>query len=209
MTALIKTFRRIGSGALLAGLLAAAAHGQDEAETSSADAFNIPENISILGPSDPNLRKATAKVNGSIITGTDVDQRVALIIAANQAAPPPDELQRLRLRVFRNLIDETLQIQEAAALDMAVTPQEVDETYARLAGGRGRREIDFADAVLGGAARSLHALVELVHFARGHLNERHHVAPQQVVPGQLAFDLALERSGRRADRGEVLVERRA
>ena len=131
MTALTKTLRRIGSGALLASLLAAAAHGQDEA--SSADAFDIPENVSILGPSDPNLRKATVKVNGTIITGTDVDQRVALILASNEAQPSPEELQRLRLQVFRSLIDETLQIQEAAALEIAVTPQEVDDAYARVA----------------------------------------------------------------------------
>jgi peptidyl-prolyl cis-trans isomerase SurA len=136
---LTKTLTRIGSGVVLAGLIAAAAHGQ-ESEASSADAFNIPTDISILGPDDPNLRKATAKVNGTIITGTDVDQRVALILAANDARPSPEEMQRLRLQVFRNLIDETLEIQEATALELAVTPQEVDESYARLAqerfGGR-------------------------------------------------------------------------
>src|SRR5687767_4527887 len=133
VTALTKTLRRIGSGVLLGGLLAAAAYGQGQvapvettpaetpsaeaapAETSSADAFNIPDNISILGPSDPNVRKATAMVNGTIITGTDVDHRVALILDANEAEPSPEELQRLRLQVFRNLIDETLQIQEATA----------------------------------------------------------------------------------------------
>ena len=144
MTALTKTLTRIGSGVLLGGLLAAAAYGQDEAtpaaseaETSSAEAFNIPDDVAILGPSDPNVRKATAKVNGTIITGTDVDHRVALIIAANNGTQPsPEELQRLRLQVFRNLIDETLQIQEAKALEMEVTPQEVDEAYARFAGER-------------------------------------------------------------------------
>ena len=125
MTALTKTFRRIGTGVILAGLFAAAAHGQEEAV--SADTFNIPDDISILGPSDPNVRKATAKVNGTIITGTDVDQRVALIIAANGTAPSPEELQRLRLRVFQNLIDETLQIQDASVLEMEDSQQEVDE----------------------------------------------------------------------------------
>jgi len=133
VTALTKTFRRIGTGALLAGLLAAAAHGQEEPEATSADTFNIPDDISILGPSDPNARKATAKVNGTVITGTDVDQRVALILAANEAVPTPEELQRLRLQVFRNLIDETLQIQEARVLELEVTRQEVEEAYARLA----------------------------------------------------------------------------
>jgi peptidyl-prolyl cis-trans isomerase SurA len=131
---LTKNFTRIGFAALAVGLFAAAAQGQEQpGETASADAFNIPENITILGENNPNLRKATATVNGTIITGTDVDQRVALIIAANGAQPTPEELQRLRLQVFRNLIDETLQIQEATTLEMAVTPEEVDEEYNRFA----------------------------------------------------------------------------
>jgi peptidyl-prolyl cis-trans isomerase SurA len=168
VTALTKTLRRIGSGVLLGGLLAAAAYGQNEpapaetppaestptpadaapVETSSADAFNIPDDISILGPSDPNVRKATAMVNGTIITGTDVDQRVALILAANEGEPSAEELQRLRLQVFRNLIDETLQIQEAKALEMEVTPQEVEESYTRLAAERFNRSVEALDSYL-------------------------------------------------------------
>jgi len=158
----MKTFRRIASGALVAGLLAAAAHGQDEA-ASSADAFNIPDEISILGPSDPNLRKPTAKVNGTIITGTDVDQRVALIVSANGTEPSPEEMQRLRLQVFRNLIDETLQIQEATAQKLEVSPQEVTETYERLATGRFNRTPAALDAYLesiGSSANSLKRQIE-------------------------------------------------
>ena len=171
MTALNKTLRRIGSGVLLGGLLAAAAYAQDEAtpaadspaETSSADAFNIPDSISILGPSDPNLRKATAMVNGQIITGTDVDHRVALILAANEAQPSPEEMQRLRLQIFRNLIDETLQIQEAKASEMEVTPQEVNESYAQLAAQRFNRTTEALDAhlvAIGSSPASLKRQIE-------------------------------------------------
>ena len=97
-----RTFRRIASAALLAGLCAGAAHGQDE--PSSADTFNIPDNIEILGANDPNARRATAIVNGSIITGTDVEQRVALILDANKGVRvSEEELKRLRLQVLRNL----------------------------------------------------------------------------------------------------------
>ncbi len=146
MTALTKTFKRIGCGVALAALCAVAAHGQEDA--SSSDAFNIPENISILGPSDPNLRKATATVNGTIITGTDVDHRVALIVDANEVQPSEEELQRLRLQVFRNLIDETLQVQEATAQQLTVAPEEVNETYNRLATERFNRTPAQLDAYL-------------------------------------------------------------
>ncbi|MEN7536866.1 peptidylprolyl isomerase [Aurantiacibacter flavus] len=123
------------SALLLSGSTGAFAQAANpRAIAPQSDAFNIPDDISFLSQSDPNVRRATARVNGNIITGTDVDQRVALILAANEGVDmPEDELQRLRLQVLRNLIDETLQVQEAAALDMAVTPDEVDEAYARFA----------------------------------------------------------------------------
>jgi len=130
---------------MVAGTWAMAAHGQDEdptseGETSSADTFNIPDNITILGPSELALRRPTAQVNGTIITGTDVDQRVALLLAANDARNvPEEEVQRMRRQVLRNVIDETLQIQEAAAQEMAVTPEEVNQSYSRLATERFNR----------------------------------------------------------------------
>jgi peptidyl-prolyl cis-trans isomerase SurA len=148
---------RIGTAAAVASLLAAAAQGQED-ETASADTFNIPENITILAENNPNLRRASATVNGTIITGTDVDERVALIIAANEAQPSPEERQRLRLQVFRNLIDEALKTQEATALEMEVTPEEVDETYTRLANDRFNGSIDQLDSYLtsvGSSPRSL------------------------------------------------------
>ena len=41
---------------------------------------------------------------------------------------------RLRVQVLRNLIDETLKIQAAAAAEMEVKREEVEQTYAQLAG---------------------------------------------------------------------------
>jgi peptidyl-prolyl cis-trans isomerase SurA len=98
---------------------------------------------------DPNNRHATAKVNGTIITGTDVDQRVALVIAANQGAKITDaELQNLRLQVLRNLIDETLQIQEAKAQKIEVTPDEVNQTYQRVATEKFKQSVPELDKYL-------------------------------------------------------------
>ncbi len=138
---------------LLAGLCATGVSGQEVvgAAASPEDAFNIPENVVILGTSDPNMRRATAIVNGMIITGTDVDQRLALILAANDASAsdvPEEELRRLRTQVLRNLIDETLQIQEAAAQEMEVEQQEVEESYRRLANERFNGSTEAADAYL-------------------------------------------------------------
>jgi peptidyl-prolyl cis-trans isomerase SurA len=102
------------------------------AETSGGP-LNLPTNPTIFGKVDPHLRRATAIVNGEIVTGTDVDQRLALIVSANGGKVPPEELERLRLQVLRNLIDETLQIQEAKAATIEIDDEEVMQTFSRVA----------------------------------------------------------------------------
>ena len=93
----------------------------------------IPKDVTLFGQNDPNHRRATAVVNGDIVTGTDVDQRLALIVAANDNKLPPEEVKRLRMQVLRNLIDETLQIQAAKIAEIEIEDAEVDQTYARVA----------------------------------------------------------------------------
>jgi len=119
----------------------------DDALSVSAASLDLPKNITIFGNTDPNLRRATAIVNGTIITRTDVDQRLALVVAANGGNVPESEKERLRLQVLRNLIDETLQIQEAAANDIKISKGELDEAYARIAGNF-RRSPEQFDAYL-------------------------------------------------------------
>jgi peptidyl-prolyl cis-trans isomerase SurA len=93
----------------------------------------IPEGQQLFGKNDPNVRRATAQVNGEIITGTDIDHRLALIVAANDNKLPPEELARFRAQILTNLIDETLQIQEAAANEIEVTEAEVNQYFDRVA----------------------------------------------------------------------------
>lgn len=110
--------------------------------------ISVPDDVKIFGANDPNVRRATAVVNGDIITGTDVDQRLALILAANDNKVSPEEKQRLRLQVLRNLIDETLQIQEAKASDITISDQEVDQTYAQVAQQNFNQNMGAMDAYL-------------------------------------------------------------
>src|SRR3546814_14904028 len=53
------------------------------------------------------------------------------------------EKERLRLQVLRNLIDETLQIQEAKANDIVVDRAEIDQSYARVAQNFGQNPQQF------------------------------------------------------------------
>ncbi len=130
--------RRIArAGLLLSGTIAAgvavAQTVRDDASVPSAP-LNVPTNPQFFGKMEPNVYKATARVNGEVITATDVDQRLALVMLANQGSNVPDEeKQRLRVQVLRNLIDETLQIQEAKAAEVAVKSEEVNQRYAMVA----------------------------------------------------------------------------
>src|SRR3546814_6305816 len=100
--------------ALATALVAQTVNQQQPGDVpNSAANLKIPADAQILGNADPNVRKPTAIVNDAVITGTDVDQRVALIKAANNMPDlPPADLERLRLQILAQLIDETLQIQD-------------------------------------------------------------------------------------------------
>lgn len=118
--------------AALAGLAAVPATLLAQA-SAPTNAFGIPDDITIFGNNDPNVRTATAIVNDFVITGTDIDQRVALVVSASQNEVSEEEMMRLRRQVLRNLIDETLKIQEATNLELPVSNEEVEQRYAALA----------------------------------------------------------------------------
>jgi len=132
--------------AIVAGMMLAAAGAVaqtvDDAGPSNLD---IPPNPQFLGTANPEIRKATAIVNGDVITGTDIDQRLALIVLANGGTKiPPDELQRLRAQVLRNLVDETLEIQAAETKSIKVEPKEIDAYYEQYARNLGRGIKEFS-----------------------------------------------------------------
>jgi peptidyl-prolyl cis-trans isomerase SurA len=102
-------------------------------EVPSAAGLNLPAEITMFGKGDPHVRKATAIVNGEVLTGTDIDHRLALIVLANGGKVSDEELERLRLQVLRNLIDETLQIQEAKANEVSISREEIEQSYIRVA----------------------------------------------------------------------------
>ena len=136
---------------LLAGMTMTAmpavvtAQAQDSAATPNA--LGLADDVKMLAPRDPSVRKATAIVNGAILTDTDVDQRLALVIASSAGKIPDDEKERLRAQVLSNLIDETLQIQEAAANKITISKPEVEASFARAAGQFKRTPADFSKMI--------------------------------------------------------------
>ncbi len=119
----------VGLGVAAAG----SAVAQDQ-PVNSTSGLNLPENPTVFGGSLPSVVKATAIINGEIITQTDVDQRLALLAIANGGNVPAAEVDRLRQQVLRNLINETLQIQAAKHAEINVAEADIDRTVVRVAG---------------------------------------------------------------------------
>lgn len=161
-------FARTGTVMTVAGIVGLAlapmtAGAQTVAVPTAENPFGLPEDINLFAKADPDRRTATAIVNGYVITGTDIDQRVALVTAASDAKIPDDEMLRLRVQVLRNLIDETLKIQKAEADEIAPKREEIEQTYQQLAGQNFAGDIKKMDAYLssiGSSADSLKRQIE-------------------------------------------------
>jgi len=120
---------------LAASLLSVVAAAQGGSQASEGPGLDIPDNVQFVGKQQTGVRKATAIVNGEVITETDIDHRLALLLASNRVTLPPEEVQRVRAQVLRNLIDETLQIQAAAQEEITVEDSEINQYFARVAQG--------------------------------------------------------------------------
>ncbi len=157
----MKLFTRL---ALVTGVAAITALSPASSQTVADESLpqatlDIPGGGQLLAkPNDPNVRRATAVVNGEIITGTDVDHRLALIVAANNDQLPPEEVERFRAQILTNLIDESLQIQEAAANEVEVTNEEVDQYFVRVAEQNFRKTVPETEAYLTSKGSSIATL---------------------------------------------------
>ena len=106
---------------------------QDQPEANSTQSLRLPQNPQVFGTAMPSVVKATAIVNGDVITQTDIEQRLALLAIANGGKIPDEERQRLSEQVLRNLIDETLQIQAAKQEKIDIKQSDIDKTVQRVA----------------------------------------------------------------------------
>ncbi len=135
----LNSTRALGVGAAISLAIATAAVAQDSDNQAappinSSQSLHLPENPQVFGAAMPSIIKATAIVNGDVITQTDVDQRLALLAIANGSGSiPADQVDQLRQQVLRNLIDETLQIQAAKDDKIEVKKSDIDRTVLRVA----------------------------------------------------------------------------
>ena len=137
--------------------------GDQQAGTvNSTAALRLPSNPELFGTRLPTEVRATAIVNGTVITQTDIDQRLALLAMANGGQIPADQMQALRQQVLRNLIDETLQIQAAKAEEIKIPSSDIDKTVERVAGNVKQTSAQMAEYLKarGSSIRSIRRQIE-------------------------------------------------
>jgi peptidyl-prolyl cis-trans isomerase SurA len=106
---------------------------QQQPEVNTSQSLKLPQNPQVFGNAMPSVVKATAIVNGDVITQTDIAQRLALLAIAQGGQIPAEEIERLSQQVLRNLIDETLQIQAAKREKIEIKNSDIDRTVQRVA----------------------------------------------------------------------------
>jgi peptidyl-prolyl cis-trans isomerase SurA len=128
----------MAGAAVALGLASGAAAQQSDPQAqppiNSTQSLHLPENPQFFGTAMPPIIKASAIVNGDVITQTDIDQRLALLAIANGNDIPADQVDALRQQVLSNLIDETLQIQAAKREKIEIKKSDIDRTVERVAG---------------------------------------------------------------------------
>jgi peptidyl-prolyl cis-trans isomerase SurA len=73
-----------------------------------------------------------AVVNNDIVTADDVEARLNLVMHSSGIPDTPQNRQQLGTRVIRTLIDEKLELQEAAKYKVSVDQDEIDRALANI-----------------------------------------------------------------------------
>lgn len=79
-----------------------------------------------------DVQRIAAIVNDEVISRYDVEQRVGLVITTSRLADTPDMRRRLRRRVLRSLIDESLQLQAAKRHSIRIGKSDMAQAYRYL-----------------------------------------------------------------------------
>ena len=83
-------------------------------------------------PPARDVQSIAAVVNHEVISVFDLLERMKLVILSSDLKDTPETRQKLLPLVLRSLIDERLQLQEAANLDIRITDQEVNKALAQI-----------------------------------------------------------------------------
>jgi peptidyl-prolyl cis-trans isomerase SurA len=87
--------------------------------------------------------RAAAVVNDQIISILDLSERLRLVIVSAGLQDTPETRRRIAPSVLRQLIDESLKLQEAKRLDITVTPEQIQAAIQDVAQRNGMNSVSF------------------------------------------------------------------
>jgi peptidyl-prolyl cis-trans isomerase SurA len=118
----------------------------------------IPGGQILYKRNDPNVRRATAIVNGEIITGTDIDQRIMLLTTGDISQVPTEQRDQLRIEVLGQLVDESLRIQAAAADELEISESDMSNYVTRISTETFKRSVPETEKYLTQIGSSMNSL---------------------------------------------------
>jgi peptidyl-prolyl cis-trans isomerase SurA len=89
--------------------------------------------VLMLGQSAAAQQRIAAVVNDEVVSAQELSDRLDLVMFTSSVEDTPEMRQGLTPQVLRGLIEEALQRQEAARLNIRVEPQELDQALANIA----------------------------------------------------------------------------
>lgn len=150
------------------------------------------------------VEKIAAIVNDDVISTSDVDSRLKLVMAVSNLPDSPENRVRLRPQVMQNLIEERLQMQEAARNGIDVEPNELSAAINAIAQQNQMTPTEFQGFVSGRPALrdSLQDKMK-AQIAWGKLVQRRLRPSIEISEEQV--DAVLERMSANAGKPEYLV----
>lgn len=114
-------------------------------------------------------------VNDAPISTYDIDQRLRLILAIAGGVKTQDELLKVRKQVIDTMVEEILQLQESAEVELTVPESQLEEYFARRAQGM-RQSPEQLEKALQGIGSSKKTMLQQM---------RAEIAWGQLVQGRL------------------------
>lgn len=150
------------------------------------------------------VQRIAAIVNDEVISGFDLESRVELVIRSTRQRDDPETRRRLRREVLRALVDEKLQLQEAARNNVKVGDDEIQRAFAAIARQNNVPEERFDDFLrAAGVPKSALEQQVRAEIAWGKLLRRRLRAA--AVVSEEEIDEAMERLRQNADQPESQI----
>jgi peptidyl-prolyl cis-trans isomerase SurA len=86
-------------------------------------------------------------VNDQPISSFDINQRLRLVVAISGGVKSEEEFLKIREQVIRSMVDERLQIQEAAENEVSIQGEQLEDFFSRRAQGLGQSPEQLSEAL--------------------------------------------------------------